>query len=51
MKKFKSEGISIVLNFLDKHLLNYDEALTRAFVILNENDDFDYCSNPHTDTS
>jgi len=33
--------------YADNHKLTLDEALTKAFVILNENDDFEYCSMMH----
>jgi len=35
--------------YADNHKITLDEALTRAFIILNKNDDFEYCSELHDD--
>ena len=38
-----------IVEYADNHKITLDEALTRAFIILNENDDFEYCSELHDD--
>ena len=39
----------LIAEYADNHKITLDEALTRAFVILNENDNFEFSSQSHLD--